>query len=212
MQDKIKKAKRVILESYLKYKDKTVIACSFGKDSIVTIDLALQVAPDINIISVLTPMKFIETWEFAYEVMKHFNKKWQIYSLSETTNLYKNNPDKCCDEYKVLLIDKSLKPYDAWITGLRNTEGVTRKDYKYIETDKKRVKYNPILEFTEVDIWKYIAWRKLPVHPLYMQGYRSLGCEPCSGIIQDNQCERDGRWAGTKKQGGECGIHSKKNI
>jgi phosphoadenosine phosphosulfate reductase len=101
---------------------------------------------------------------------------------------------------------EAVKNLDCWISGLRNTEGRTRKDYREIERKGDLIKINPILTWTEADVWRYMAFRKLDIHPWYKQGYRSLGCAPCSnpgGIL-----ERDGRWKGTSKCGGECGIHT----
>ena len=98
---------------------------------------------------------------------------------------------------------------NGWITGLRNTEGRTRKDYSIIEENGSLIKYNPILSWTELDVWKYIAIYQIPVHPWYKLGYRSLDCAPCTHLISDDQGEREGRWMGTSKCGGECGIHTK---
>jgi len=69
-------------------------------------------------------------------------------------------------------------------------------------------KVNPILDWYEVDIWKYMAIHEIPVHPWYAMGYRSLGCAPCTHLVDDDETERAGRWLGTSKCGGECGIHT----
>ena len=105
---------------------------------------------------------------------------------------------------------KSLK-LKAILSGVRKDEGRTRKDFKYREDRQGIVKFNPILDFTEVDIWKYFAVNKIPVHPWYAKGYRSLGCAPCTGLCDDRVGERDGRWKQSKtKCGGECQIHTLK--
>jgi phosphoadenosine phosphosulfate reductase len=97
----------------------------------------------------------------------------------------------------------------CWVTGLRCTEGRTRTDYQEIEErDKGLIKLNPILLWHEVEIWQYIALNKVPVNPLYAKGYRSLGCAPCTQIATGPN-ERAGRWVGTSKCGGECGIHTR---
>ena len=126
--------------------------------------------------------------------------------------LYYSNPDACCDFYKVQPTRVAIKELglDAWITGLRRTEGRTRADYDFVEEKGGLIKINPILDFTELDVWRYLAVNDIPVNPLYKEGYRSLGCEPCSRKEGDeNEGEREGRWFGTKKQSGECGIHTK---
>jgi len=96
----------------------------------------------------------------------------------------------------------------CWVTGLRCTEGRTRTDFKEVEErDKGLIKLNPILIWKEREVWQYLALYEVPVNPLYKEGYRSLGCAPCSHITNDDN-ERAGRWIGTSKCGGECGIHT----
>ncbi len=70
------------------------------------------------------------------------------------------------------------------------------------------MKINPILDWSEVDIWRYTAIFGIPVNPAYRNGYRSLGCAPCTYLGKDSDTERAGRWHGTNKCGGECGIHT----
>ncbi|MHA1221255.1 MAG: phosphoadenosine phosphosulfate reductase family protein, partial [Candidatus Heimdallarchaeota archaeon] len=132
------------------------------------------------------------------------------YMSKETVdpNLPKTDPDECCRILKVEPTKEAVKNLDAWICGLRNTEGRTRKDYKEIENKGGLFKINPILNWTELDIWRYIAINNIPVHPYYAKGYRSLGCEPCTILISDDALEREGRWVGTSKCCGECGIHT----
>ncbi|MBT3362787.1 MAG: phosphoadenylyl-sulfate reductase [Chloroflexi bacterium] len=120
--------------------------------------------------------------------------------------IYKVDPDECCRLLKVDPTKEAVKNLDAWVTGLRNTEGRTRTDYEEIENKGGLMKINPILTFTEAEIWSYMSTRGIEPHPWYSQGYRSLGCAPCSSPGGD--LERDGRWQDTSKCGGECGIHT----
>jgi phosphoadenosine phosphosulfate reductase len=97
----------------------------------------------------------------------------------------------------------------CWVTGLRCTEGRTRTDFKEVEErDKGLIKLNPILIWKEREVWQYLALYQVPVNSLYKEGYRSLGCEPCTRI-SSGEDERAGRWIGTSKCGGECGIHTR---
>ncbi len=97
----------------------------------------------------------------------------------------------------------------CWVTGLRCTEGRTRTDFQEVEErDKGLIKLNPILIWYEREVWQYLALHQVPVNPLYVKGYRSLGCEPCTRISTGLD-ERAGRWVGTSKCGGECGIHTR---
>jgi len=98
---------------------------------------------------------------------------------------------------------------DCWVTGLRCTEGRTRTDYEEVEErDEGLIKLNPILIWKEREVWQYLAVYGVRVNSLYAEGYRSLGCAPCTKITSDDN-ERAGRWIGTSKCGGECGIHTR---
>ncbi|MFQ5833868.1 MAG: phosphoadenosine phosphosulfate reductase family protein [Candidatus Thorarchaeota archaeon] len=120
--------------------------------------------------------------------------------------IYAVDPDECCRLLKVNPTIEAVRELDAWITGLRRTEGRTRVDYQEVEKKGGLTKVNPILNFTEAEIWRYIATRGIQPHPWYGKGYRSLGCAPCSNL--GGELERDGRWQNTYKCGGECGIHT----
>lgn len=129
--------------------------------------------------------------------------------------IYEQYPDKCCTLLKVDPTKEAVKDLDAWVCGLRNTEGRTRKDYKEVE-NRGLVKINPILTWTEEEVLGYLKGNEIDLHPWYSKVFpdgrriRSLGCEPCTVPIHDNQEERDGRWQGTSKCGGECGIHTQR--
>jgi phosphoadenosine phosphosulfate reductase len=125
--------------------------------------------------------------------------------------LYETAPDRCCDLLKVIPTRQAIQAMDVtcWVTGLRCTEGRTRVDFREVEErDAGLVKLNPILLWHEREVWQYLALHGVPVNPLYTEGYRSLGCEPCTRITTDPN-ERAGRWIGTSKCGGECGIHTR---
>ncbi|NHJ40987.1 MAG: phosphoadenylyl-sulfate reductase [Asgard group archaeon] len=207
---KIKRAKQIIFDAIKRFGDKVEVACSFGKDSMVVVHLALQIKPDIRIFTIMTPFKPKETFEYKDKMIDHYNLNLVEYMSSEKVDptLPKNDPDECCRILKVEPTKKAVKNLQAWICGLRNTEGRTRKNYKELEEKNGLIKINPILNWTELDVWRYLAINNIPVHPFYAKGYRSLGCEPCTKIISDNSLEREGRWNGTSKCGGECGIHT----
>ena len=108
----------------------------------------------------------------------------------------------------------AVKDLEAWVAGLRNTEGRIRENYKEVEYKGGLVKVNPILTFTEEDVLNYLHDHNIPLHPWYLKEfpdgkkYRSLGCAPCTNPIAVDVPERMGRWQETSKCGGECGIHT----
>lgn len=210
--EKVERSLDLISKAYKLYGDGLVVANSLGKDSSAVWDLAKRVSPDIRGFIVTTRFKPKETKEFMKEeVTRH--PELQIFKNDEEIpdKLYETDPDRCCDILKVEPTRQAVKEMDitCWITGLRCTEGRTRTDFKEVEErDKGLIKLNPILIWHEREIWQYLALHGVPVNPLYAKGYRSLGCEPCTRITSDPD-ERGGRWLGTSKCGGECGIHTR---
>lgn len=213
---KTKEASNLIDEALKIYGEKSAVFCSFGKDSMVVLHLALQVNPKIKVVAVMTRFKPKETIEYMWKLKHLWNFNLEVYQSEESCDCFGYDPDECCRMNKEEPTKRALEKLDAWICGLRRTEGNTRTDFNYVEeTDRsylgqkgKIVKINPILDWDEVDIWKYMAIHEIPVHPWYAEGYRSLGCAPCTHIVDDHETERAGRWKYTPKCGGECGIHT----
>ncbi len=209
--EKVERALRLIREAYEQYGNRLVVANSLGKDSCVVWDLAKRVSPEIRGFIVTTRFKPSETKQFMREEVARY-PELRVFSNDESIpdRLYASDPDRCCDERKVQPTREAIEEMgvDCWVTGLRCTEGRTRTDYQEIEErDEGLIKLNPILIWHEREVWQYLALRQIPVNALYAEGYRSLGCAPCSRITSGGD-ERAGRWIGTSKCGGECGIHT----
>ncbi len=247
MRAKIEHAKELIEDTVRKY-ERVAVACSFGKDSMVTLHLAREVDPRIPVFSIMTPFKPRETFEYLRRMNRRMNLDVTVYMVADSIpealqdsdlnvrllptdkfcqiasktkvetgkEIYEVNPDECCRLLKVEPIKVAVRDLDAWICGLRNTEGRTRRDYQEIEKKGELVKINPILTFTETEVLQYLQDHKIPLHPWYTmecqdgRRYRSLGCAPCTKPVFECQSERDGRWQNTSKCGGECGIHTKR--
>jgi len=121
--------------------------------------------------------------------------------------LYGRNPDLCCFLRKVEPLERTLKNYDAWITGVRREETLSRRSTRVVEFDPKRqkIKVNPIVGWTSEQVDEYIASNGVLVNPLVYDGYPSIGCRTCTLRVEAGADPRSGRWAGTGKT--ECGIH-----
>jgi len=209
---KITTSINLIRDCIEEYGDDVAVACSFGKDSMVTLHLALQVKPDIKVFSVMTRFKPPETLALKKRITNEWNLNITTYESTEPLPYmcHKTNPDLCCQTLKVEPTKRAIHELGlkSWITGIRRDEGFTRSDYKHVEHyEEGIVKINPILDWRESEVWQYIAYNNIPFNPLYMEGYRSLGCITCSQPYTEE--ERGGRWMGTNKIGGECGIHGK---
>jgi phosphoadenosine phosphosulfate reductase len=211
-EEKVERSKQLISEAYARYGDSLVVANSLGKDSVAVWDLAKKVNPGIRGFIVTTRYKPAQTIAFMNKVVARY-PELKIYKSDAQIpeKLYETDPDRCCDILKVEPVKRAILEMGVkcWVTGLRCTEGRTRTDYKEVEErDKGLIKLNPILIWKEREVWQYLALYGVAVNPLYAEGYRSLGCAPCTKITSDEN-ERSGRWIGTSKCGGECGIHTR---
>jgi phosphoadenosine phosphosulfate reductase len=212
---KVERARQLIREADRAYGRGLVVANSLGKDSVAVWHLAKSVNPDIRGFIVTTRYKPPETVEFMrQEVARHPELEVFRNDAEIPDDLYRTDPDRCCDILKVEPTRRAIEQMGVtcWVTGLRCTEGRTRTDFREIEQrDPGLIKLNPILIWHEREVWQYLALHQVPVNPLYAQGYRSLGCGPCTRIALGRD-ERAGRWIGTSKCGGECGIHTRPLI
>ncbi len=209
--EKVARAERLLKEHFDKYGDKAVVANSLGKDSMVVWDLAVRINPDVRGFIVTTPFKPQETKDYMNDLIEEYPNLKVYQSSHPKEDIYKTDPDKCCDIYKVEPVRRAVEEMgvDCWITGLRCTEGRTRTDYDEVEQrDVGLIKLNPILLFKEREVWQYLAVYGVKANKLYGDGYRSLGCAPCTAITADED-ERAGRWLNSSKCGGECGIHTR---
>ncbi len=238
---KIEHAKDIMRDAIEKW-PKIAVACSFGKDSMVVVDVARKVDPNIPIFAIMTPHKPPETFQYLVEMNSLMNLNVKVYLVADEvpkilkdanietvllpTEEYKaesakcqkdiwlEKPDLCCKILKVDPTKEAVIDLDAWCTGLRNTEGRTRLDYKEVENKNGLMKINPILTFEEEEVMQYLRDNNIPIHPWYEmefedgRKYRSLGCATCTQPIHPEQLEREGRWISTSKCGGECGIHT----
>jgi phosphoadenosine phosphosulfate reductase len=183
----------------------------------VIIDLASREVPGIDVLFLDTGYHFAETvgTRDAVSVVYPVN----VLNITPATTveeqdselgpkLYSRNPDLCCYLRKVIPLEQSLEPYDAWLTGVRREESNTRTSTKVVQWDAKRqmVKINPIVEWTQQEVDDYIAENGVLVNPLVYDGYPSIGCRTCTARVAPGADPRSGRWAGSAKT--ECGIHT----
>jgi phosphoadenosine phosphosulfate reductase len=209
---KVERSLDLISDAFKAHGEGLVVANSLGKDSCVVWDLAKRVSPRIRGFIVTTRFKPQETIAFMRRTVER-HPELRVFKNDATIadRLYETDPDSCCNTLKVEPTRRAVADMrvSCWVTGLRCTEGRTRTDYRELEhRDEGLVKLNPILLWYEREIWQYLALNQVPINPLYGEGYRSLGCAPCTRISAGGD-ERAGRWVGTSKCGGECGIHTR---
>jgi len=177
------------------------MACSFQKEESVLLHMLSSIEPDAHVFMIDTGVLFPET----LETWKRFEDGFGV----DIEVIDARSPDepwtmaRCCGEAKVEALERALDDVDAWITGIRREQGPTRAGAAKLERDDRRGiwKVNPLADWDEKDLWRYIFEHELPYHPLHDQGYGSIGCAPCTAPGNG----REGRWAGLDKT--ECGIH-----
>ena len=179
-------------------------------------DLASRVAPGVDVVFLDTGYHFPETLGTADAVGATMDVTLipitPVQTVAEQdaeygAELYKRDPDLCCQLRKVLPLQESLQGYDAWATGLRRAETHNRVIAPVVGWDarKGKVKVSPLARWSDEDVERYIDQHGVLVNPLLYDGYPSIGCAPCTRRVAPGEDPRSGRWAGTAKT--ECGIH-----
>ena len=118
----------------------------------------------------------------------------------------------CCGARKIKPLNAALLGADAWITGQRREQSTTRTELNLEELDDVRgiAKFNPLFDWSEADIWAYIKQENVPIHPLHLKGFPSIGCEPCTRQVKKGEDIRAGRWWWLQSDSKECGLHVNK--
>jgi phosphoadenosine phosphosulfate reductase len=192
------------------------LACSFGAEDVVLVDMLQKINPNIDIFYLDTNVHFAETYETRDRLEKHYGVKF-VQVLPKLTldeqaaefgdELWKSNANQCCNIRKVDPLTNILKNYDAWITGIRRDQAPTRANAKKVEYDVKfgLIKFNPLASWTTEDVWNYIRDNDVIYNPLHDRNFPSIGCEHCTRPVAAGEDPRAGRWADSEKI--ECGLH-----
>jgi phosphoadenosine phosphosulfate reductase len=198
------------------------IGTSFQGAGLVMMHLARQHQLPFPVFTLDTGLLFSETLELKTRLENFFG--FQIESLLPDLTvqeqadihgpeLWQRQPDLCCTVRKVLPLRDKLESVDCWITGLRRDQSANRGDVGIIElyafdegSGRDIVKLNPMATWSRDAVWRYIQEHQIPYNPLHDQGYRSIGCFPCTRKTANGESERAGRWTGFNKV--ECGIHT----
>lgn len=194
--------------------DDFALACSFGEP--VLLDMLVKLKPDARIFCIDTGLHFKETMELKDEIEEKYGITIECWRPALTIEemerdygpeLWKRNPDLCCNIRKVQPLREVLGGLKAWITGIRRDQSPTRKDAPIVSFDIRHglVKVNPLVNWKAKDVWDYMKENDVPYNRLLDQAYASIGCEPCTRPIKPGEDERSGRWAGFNKT--ECGLH-----
>jgi phosphoadenosine phosphosulfate reductase len=198
-------AQEVLAYGVENFHPRLTLACSFQKEESVLFHMLSQIGGGPEPLHAFT----IDTGVLFPETLATWKRFEDSFPAVAITVLDARSPDQpwtaehCCGTAKVTALQDALADVDAWITGIRREQAPTRAAAPKLERDDRRGiwKLNPLADWSEKDVWRYIFEHDLPYHPLHDEGYSSIGCAPCTLP----GAGRDGRWAGQDKT--ECGIH-----
>lgn len=199
------------------------LACSFSLEDVAVIDIAHTAGLKLGVFAIDTGRLNEETYEVAealvdryklridwyfprHEAVEKLEREKGLFSFRESLD----NRHECCHIRKVEPLARALKELKGWVTGMRRSQGVTRNDLAAIERDELNgglLKINPLLDWTEEELLAYGEEHQLPRNRLYRQGYRSIGCAPCTRAVQPGEDARAGRWWWENAENKECGLH-----
>lgn len=199
------------------------ISAAFLPEDMVVIDLAHRINKDVRVFTLDTGRLPQETYNLIDQVRGRYGIDIEVMfpdasdveamTRKHGLNLFYNEKSLrllCCHVRKVIPLERALSNLDAWVTGLRAGQNVTRSDIVKVEVDHAHgdvMKLNPIADWSKDQVWDYIKGNNVPYSALYDQGYTSVGCAPCTRPIQPGEDDRAGRWWWEPAEDKECGLH-----
>lgn len=202
-------------------------ASSFGAEDVVVIDLIAKHSPGLRIFTLDTGRLHEETYDvmdrirrrYDLQIEVQFPERTAVETLERGKGFYSfrdsiENRKECCGIRKVQPLRAFLDTVDAWVTGLRREQAVTRTGTARAEIDQAFggiVKLNPIIDWSEEQVWAYIREHEVPYNRLHDQGFPSIGCSPCTRAVAPGEDVRAGRWWWETPEQKECGLHVKEN-
>lgn len=225
IEEKILSLNTIDLIKYILENHKNVaLSSSLGAEDQVLTDMIFKIDKNSKVFTLDTGRLHSETYKVMDETNLKYGVKLEVFfpKFEDVEKLYLtqgvnghfesiDNRKNCCNIRKIEPLKRALKGVDIWITGLRASQSVTRTNLPIIEWDEnfKVIKLNPLINWSEDDVWEYIKANKVPYNKLHDQGYPSIGCEPCTRAIKAGEDIRAGRWWWEDPEHKECGLHKK---
>lgn len=193
-----------------------VLTCSWQRQSSVLVDMLARNGAQVRIVELDTGLLFPETHRTRELLVERYGVQVETIrpaqsideqAVTEGPSLWERNPDRCCSLRKVAPMEHAMLGMEAWITGIRRAQSVTRRNARKLELDPVRglVKVQPLVDWTDDDVTGYLYRHDVPYNALHDEGYPSIGCFPCTSAVAPGDDPRAGRWAGRGKT--ECGLH-----
>ncbi len=204
---------------------RVILASSFSIEDQVLTHMLSNSNPAARIFTLDTGRQFQETYDVMQRSMDKFGLRYEVCApaaedlaalLADAgpNAMYQSlaKREACCAVRKLRPLAKIMQSVDAWICGLRRDQALTRKDIEIIEWDIQQGKYkiSPLIDWSEADVWRYIKDNGIPYNSLYDQGFRSIGCAPCTRATGPDEDIRSGRWWWEEPEHKECGLHKRR--
>lgn len=212
-----------LLQSFMsQYGARLALSSSLSIEDQTLTDMMLRIDPQANIFTLDTGRLFPETYELIDRTNEHYKVKLKVYCpqteslqqfvATEGINPFYESIEKrhaCCEVRKLEPLRRAFRDLDVWVCGLRSAQSVTRSDMRLIEWDERHglLKINPLIHWTEQQVWDYIRENRVPYNRLHDKGFPSIGCEPCTRAVRRIDDVRAGRWWWESPDHRECGLH-----
>lgn len=206
-----------------RFGDKIALASSLGPEDQVLLHMAAASAPSLRAFTLDTGRLNPETYDVLRRSCERYGRSIDVYFPDATDveemvrvhgiDLFRDSVaarKRCCDVRKVRPLRRALAGLDAWVTGLRADQSPTRDALQVVDWDdaNQLIRIAPLASWTEDDVWSYIREHDVPVNALHAQGYRSIGCAPCTRPTLPGEDVRAGRWSWESPEHKECGLHA----
>ena len=219
------KSPEEVLRFFLaEYKGRIALSSSLSIEDQALTDMILKIDREARIFTLDTGRLFPETYSLIDRTNLKYNTKLEVFFpdykeveklvKAEGINLFYAGLEQrkaCCRIRKLDPLKRAFHDLDVWICGLRHEQSVTRKDLHLVEWDEANglIKLNPLIDFTEEEVWKYIRENQVPYNKLHDNGFPSIGCQPCTRAVQPGEDIRAGRWWWENPEHKECGLHKR---
>ena len=209
-------AEELLLWAADRFAGRITLTCSWQRQSSVLVDMLWRIGATVRIVEIDTGLLFPETHATRDRLVERYGidvetirppRTVEEQAATEGPALWSRDSDRCCALRKVGPMERAMEGMDAWVTGIRRAQSVSRRNARKVELDAVRglVKVQPLADWSDEDVVGYLYRHDVPYNALHDEGYPSIGCFPCTRAVAGGDDPRSGRWAGTAKT--ECGLH-----
>lgn len=217
-----------VLSYFIKEFDgKLAFGSSLGAEDQVITDMIGKIDKGTKIFTLDTGRVFPETYDTVQESNEKYDINIEVYFPNSEKvermvnqkgiNLFYQSVENrrlCCQVRKIEPLQRAMTDVDVWVTGIRKEQSVTRLLTEVVELDAGtgKLKVNPLVDWTEQDVWDYIKENEVPYNKLHDRGFPSIGCQPCTRAIKEGEDVRAGRWWWETPEQKECGLHKRNGL